>query len=533
MNLNSDLFLNRNFIIKKKPKIQLDYLKPFQKLPYPNTNTLRNNFIKKKKDFFLDRLNRINNNNERIINNIISPTEKSYFTEANQSQINRDIYGYNNYIINKNSFNTINFSSKKTVNQKVSNVSNFNYADTPNYLTAYESSSNFNENNINNKQHFQTDSNINNNNYNSNDIQFMNMKLNFKILQQKLSHLKDIANSNNKDSFKTPYKLTNFSNNISGYNNEYLEKKYQIKVYRSEGVNNFNKFKKLMKAPKVKHNTNKKEIETKGVMRNLKLKSNNILRNNTNDFPSNIKNEIDLIKVKIKNKRGKNYLKERYYTNDNSFKKHKKKEESDLSQLADNILALNKSDQNFENNYYIKDKSFEIPKAGSKEENIIIKNKNKKNNYKFISNELEEISLNKEYNQTLNNNEQNIKLIAEHIFSYNSTENKKSNIEDTPHKDKSIIKNKNEGNINIVQTNNFILNNLTELKKDIKEEKEMTRINNTDIKLKKESKDNKINTEKDFEDDNENNEDDDGDNKIINLFSSGINVPKLSIVCPL
>jgi hypothetical protein len=108
-----------------------------------------------------------------------------------------------------------------------------------------------------------------------------------------------------------------------------------------------------------------------------------------------------------------------------------------------------------------------------------------------------------------------MKLIAEHIFSYNSTENKKNSIEDTPHKDKSIIKNKNEGNINIVQTNNFILNNLTELKNDKKEEKEMTRNNNTDIKLRKESKDKKNNTEKDFEDDNENNEDDDGDNKII------------------
>jgi len=515
MNLNSELFLNRNFIIKKKPKIQLDYLKPLQKLPYPNTNTLRNNFIKKKKDFFLDKLNRINNNKERIINNIITPIEKSYFTESNQSQINRDIYGYNNYIINKNSFNTINFSGKKPANQKGANVSNFNYAETPNYLTAYESSSNFNENNINNMQHFQTDSNINNNNYNSNDIQFMNMKLNFKILQQKLSHLKDIANSNNKDSFKTPYKLTNFSNNISGYNNEYLEKKYPIKVYRSEGVNNFNKFKKLIKAQKVKQNTNKKDNETKGVIRNLKFKSNNILRDNINDFPSNIKNENDLIKMKIKNKRGKNYLKERFYTNDNSFKKHKKKEESDLSQLADNILALNKSDQNFENNYYTKDKSFEIPIVESKGKNVIIKNKNKKNNFKFISNELEEISLNKEYNQTLNNNDQNIKLIAEHIFSYNSTENKKNSIEDTPHKDKSIIKNKNEGNINIVQTNNFILNNLTELKKDKKEEKEMTRNNNTDIKLRKESKDKKNNTEKDFEDDNENNEDDDGDNKII------------------
>ena len=343
----------------------------------------------------------------------------------------------------------------------------------------------------------------------------MNMKLNFKILQQKLSHLKDIANSNNKDSFKTPYKLTNFPNNISGYNNEYLEKKYPIKVYRSEGVNNFNKFKKLIKAQKVKHNTNKKDNETKGVMRNLKFNSNNILRDNNNDFPSNIKNENDLIKMKIKNKRGKNYLKERFYTNDNSFKKHKKKEESDLSQLADNILALNKSDQNFENNYYTKDKSFEIPIVESKGKNVIIKNKNKKNNFKFISNELEEISLNKEYNQTLNINDQNIKLIAEHIFSYNSTENKKNSIEDTPHKDKSIIKNKNEGNINIVQTNNFILNNLTELKNDKKEEKEMTRNKNTDIKLRKESKDKKNNTEKDFEDDNENNEDDDGDNKII------------------
>ena len=343
----------------------------------------------------------------------------------------------------------------------------------------------------------------------------MNMKLNFKILQQKLSHLKDIANSNNKDSFKTPYKLTNFTNNISGYNNEYIEKKYPIKVYRSEGVNNFNKFKKILKAAKVKDYTNKKLNEKKGIIRNLKIKNNNILKNNNNNFPSNINNENDLIKIKIKNQREKNYLRERYYTNDNSFKKHKKKEESELSQLADTILALNESVQNFENNYNIKDKSFEIPKDESNKKNIIIKNKNKKNNYKFISNELEEISINKEYNQTQNNNDQNIKLIVEHIFSYNSTENKKNGIEDNPNENKSIIKNKNERNINIVQTNNFILNNLTEVKKNKNEEKEIQKNNNTDIKLKNETKNNK-NTEKDFEDDNENNEDDDGDNKIIN-----------------
>jgi len=513
MNLNSELFLNRNFIIKKKHKIQLDYLKPFQQLSSPNTNPLGNKYTKKTKKFFFGKLNSINNDNEKIINNIITPSEKSYYTEANQSQVNRDIYGYNNYIINKNSFNTINFTSKKAANPKVSNVSTFNYTDTPSYLTAYESTPNFNANNNNYKQHLQTDSNDINNNYNNNDIQFMNMKLNFKILQQKLSHLKDIANSNNKDSFKTPYKLTNFTNNISGYNNEYIEKKYPIKVYRSEGVNNFNKFKKILKVAKVKDYTNKNLNEKKGIIRNLKIKNNNILKNSNNNFPSNINNESDLIKIKIKNQKEKKYLKERYYTNDNSFKKHKKKEESELSQLADTILALNESAQNFENNYNIKGKSFEIPKVDSNKKNVIIKNKNKKNNYKFISNELEEISLNKEYNQTQNNNDENIKLIVEHIFSYNSAENKKNGTEDNPFENKSVIKNKNERNINIVQTNNFILNNLTEVKKNKKEEKEMQKNNNTDIKLKNETKDNKNNTQKDFEDDNE---DDDGDNKIIN-----------------
>ena len=67
-----------------------------------------------------------------------------------------------------------------------------------------------------------------------------------------------------------------------------------------------------------------------------------------------------------------------------------------------------------------------------------------------------------------------------------------------------------------MQTNNFILNNLTEVKRNKKEEKEIQKNNNTDIKLKNKTKDNKNNTEKDFEDDNENNDDDDGDNKIIN-----------------
>ena len=521
MNLNKDLFFTKNFFIKRKPKIRYDGLQTEQKLYYPNTNKIKIRYSKRPKDIFLNKINAINNG--KIINNIITPSEKSYFTETNQSQINGgDIFGYNNYIINKNSFNTINFTSKKNSNQKNESISNFNYADTPNYLTAYESSTNFRLNNINNNpnQYQMTNPNNNSNSFNNSDIKYMNMKLNFKILQKKLSHLNDIATTNFKDSYKTPYKMN--MNTSSGYSTELSNKNYPIKVFRSEMINNnTNKLKKVLKAKK-----NKDDIyqimgsQNDLINNNMKIMNNKILRQKILNKNKN-KKETDIFKDKIINNRYKNYIKDRYYTNENSLTKNYKNDENDLSQIADNIIELNNSSENLDNNYFIKDKSFEIQNIKmkindlKKNADIKIKNKNKKNQFKFISNDFGESSSNKEYNQTQNNNNQNIQLIVEHIFSYDSTKIKKSVTEQNSDKSKSNRRIKNNKNINIVQTNNFILNNLTEHSKNRREERPKIENNYTDINLKNEnSVKNKI-KEEDSNDENENNEEDDGD-KIIN-----------------
>ena len=517
MNLNSELFLNRNFIIKRRPKLNLENLKRMQKLSYSNKNPIKNRYFKQSNDYLPDNVKNINKG--KIVNNIITPAEKSYFTESNQSQINRDIYGYNNYIINKNSFNTINFTSKKNNNSKLSNISNFNYAETPNYLSTYESNSNFKLNNdISSSQYFSTIQNNSNNTVNNNDIRFMNMKLNFKILQQKLSHLNDIAISNGKNTFQTPYKTNNYSNNHSIYNTDYSSNNYPIKVFKSVNISNYNRPKKLLKSNPNEEGKNKNIFQKKNLLNKLKMKKNKIFNNNINNFPFKIDNENDLFKIKFNKNKNKdnNYIKDRYNINDNSFKRQNTKEESELSILADNIIEMNKSSGNFENNYHIKDKSMEISDFKSNNKvNIIknIKNKNKKN--KYILNEMIEDSLNKEFNRTQTNNEQNFNLIIEHIFSYDFSDNKKNLTKENFHKIKNQSKNRNNKNINIVQTNNFILHNLTEQEDNKKEENIKIEKNIVDINFIKDKQNVKKYNEKNLEEDIENNDEDDGD-KIIN-----------------
>ena len=516
MNLNTDLFLSKNYITRKRPKINLEVFTNTQKIS--NIDSIKNRYSKKSKDYFLEKIKSINNG--RIVNNILTPSEKSYLTEINQSQISRDIYGYNNYIINKNSFNTINFSSKKNTDPKTFNVSNFSYSDTPNYLTEYDSSSNIRSNNIINTNKYLTTNNFNNNTYNNNDIRFMNMKLNFKLLQQKLTYLNDIAISNEKDPLKTPYKIPNYSNNISGNNNKLFTDEYPIKVFRSANINANDKKKKFLKVRKNNEESLYKKMNAKmNLMKNLNIIKNNSLegknKEKDSNFNLNIRNENELFKNKIKNKNEKQFRKKTYFTNENSLKIHYFKEENELSQIADNILEMNKSLENTQNNYYIKDKLFDIKDIKPKENNNNIKNQKLKNNYRFISNEIEDISLNKGFiNQNQSNNKKNIKLIAEHIFSYNSTENKKALTQDNSDIFKLNKKKETNKNINIVQTNNFIINNLTEKNKNNREERINKDFNNTDINFKKQKNNNIIINEQNFEDDN-NNEEDDGD-KIIN-----------------
>ena len=512
MNLKEELFLNRNPIIKGNKKIRFEGLQTMQNIsnlnPNLNQNKIKMRYSKKSKERYFQKNTY---NNDRIINNILTPPEKSYFTESNQSQVNRDIYGYNNYIINKNNFNTINFSGKKSYNHKSFGINNFSYLDTPNYLTAYESSSDLNSiYPINNRYLIK---NPNNSNYspNNNDINFMNMKLNFKILQQKLSHLKDIAASNDMNCFKSPYKKR-----IN--DNEYLMEDYPIKVLRTVGFSNKNKLKKYMKTTKNNeelelHKTKKEQNYL--INNNKRFKKINIVLNqynNKND--STIKNENDLFRARIL-KNENEYIKDRYYTNDNSFYKSYQKDESELSQIADNILEMNKSIQDLKDNYFMKDEPLKIQKFQSKNNNIIkkvkdnIKNKNKKNKYRQKTNDIE-ICYNKEYNQTQNNNDKNFKLIIEHIISYDASENKKTITEKNSEESKKNNQNK---NINIVQTNNFILNNLTEQRRNKNTREESPRIENnyTDINIKSTNISNKNNLQS-FNDDND---DDDGD-KIIN-----------------
>ena len=516
MNLNKELFLNRDFAIKRKPRINLNVFPSVKKIVYPNQNKIQSRYSKRPRDYFFENVNTINNG--KIINNIITSSEKSYFTDNNQSQINRDIYGYNNYIINKNSFNTINFSSKKNHKSKQDSISNYNYSDTPNYLTTYESNSNLKFNGINNYEYqYQTSLNHNENSFNNSDIKFMNMKLNFKILQQKLTHLNDIASSTEKNIYKTPYKIN--INTMSGYNTAPKENNYPIKVFRSEVIHNNNKLKKVVKLKKNENeilyqkNNRKNDV----INNNMKKVNNNNL--NPNMINNNRINEFELIRNKVNNKKEKIYLKEKYFTNDNSLSKNYKKEESELSQLADNILAINKSSENLENNYFIKEKSFESPNIKNliHKKKIIIKNKNKTKHYKYISNELEEISLNKDHNQTQNNNEQNLNLIVQHIFSYNSTENKKAITEKNSEKGKGNRRNKNNKNINIVQTNNFILNHLTEDIANKREQRPKIEKTYTDINVNKDNKNNdNKNNEEVLNDDNDNDNDNNTEDKIIN-----------------
>ena len=505
MNLNSDLFLNRNFIIKRKPRINLDILNTIPKSTYSRLNILKNRYSKfPNGEYLFEDNNRMNK--RKIVNNIITPSEKSYFTESNQSQINRDIYGYNNYIINKNSFNTINFTGKKSNNSKISNVSNFNYAETPNYLTTYESNSNFNlSNNISNSQYFPTNPNNSNNSINNNDARFMNMRLNFKILQQKLSHLNDIAISNGKDTFQTPYKTNNYSNYHSIYNTtDYSTNNYPIKVFKSMNINNYNNSKKLLNSKQNEGTRNKNIFMKKDLLNRIKMKKNKTEKINNNNFPLNINKENDLFKIKISKNKRNNYRENRYFTNDNSYKRNNTKEESELSQIAETIIQMNKSSENFENNYYIKDKSLEISDFIPNNKINIIKNKNKKN--KYILNKTEENSSDKEFNKTQNNNEPNLKLIVEHAFSYDFSNNRKNLTKENFHKINDTKKNRNNKNINIVQTNNFILHNLTDEEDRKKEENK----NNINISLKKENKTNKNINEKNLEEDIENNDEDDG-----------------------
>ncbi len=61
MNLNKDLYLSRDYVIKRKPRIELNIYPTGTKIYYPNQSKIQNRYSKRTKDYFFENFNAINN----------------------------------------------------------------------------------------------------------------------------------------------------------------------------------------------------------------------------------------------------------------------------------------------------------------------------------------------------------------------------------------------------------------------------------------------------------------------------------------
>ena len=426
MALNYDNFFN-NIKRKNKEYFRTNPNEPAMTLNMKKSNEVINNsyfstFNKQRK--------------KRLINFFKPPISNSINFNVNKTQ---DIIGYNNYIINGNNFNNISFNEPMKKNSFNYNLKNNLNAGLSNYLKI----SKFNtadKNLKNNNNTFSYINTSNTSNYN-NDIEYMNMKLNFKILEQKISHLNSIVKHNNRYINKT----FNESNNDSFFKNE-----YSLKEHKSNDYDNH----KLKKYLKMKNNESYGDKQYKKKEKLLyNLKNNNF----DNNKSINLKNEQK--DSKIINK----IYKRKLFPENEDYK-----ESENLSEIASDLINIinNKEKNNFDIKQNNKNAKEIIKMKIIKNNKKKLKRKNKKiyNN----STDFTKFNINKtEY--TVSNlphiiynpdkkikNKKNSELIIEHIFSYNHHDTydkniKLNNLENNLNRNKS---NNNEGKINIIDNNN-------------------------------------------------------------------------------
>ena len=430
MNLNNEYFLKRYNNIKTKKQIYFNTLpnKPkmtlkMNKNNYTNNNShLFNNTIENKK---INRLNRINN----------SSLEDNSLYDQDRTQINQDIIGYNNYIINANtSLNSIDVPildiKKKNSFSYGKNLLNLGLA---NYV---KNTKIFNLKCLNNTNTNGSINTLNNsNNYNSNlynntDIEYMNMKLNFKLLEQKISQLNNIILPNT----DTNHLINNINiNNIHSNYDSYFINEYPMKQNMTDIYSN-SKLKKFIKKREIDDN-NYEEI------------------NNLNKNRKIVKHFIYNLKNKNYDNKYENMNKEKIIINKNNRKniKRKNKESDNLSEIADNLIDIlhkkqekqkdkitdeitNKENEflpfkmpdkiKIKNKFFIPKKRINIKKAKK------ILNNNYINNTEYSISNLPEIFYKSNKREScennINNNSQkhkNNELIVEHVFDYNHSDN--------------------------------------------------------------------------------------------------------------
>ena len=249
MNLNNEYFLKRrnNIIIKK----QILY------------NTLKNEpkMTLRMKKYNINNSNFVNNTtyNKKIknVNSLNNSINNSLYNNKNRTQINQDIIGYNNYIINGNT--NLNSLDISTMDVKKKNSFSFNKNNVG--LSTYLKNSKFNNLNKSLRDNNKSINTLNNsNNYNSSfynnnntDIDYMNMKLNFRLLEQKISKLNNIIlpNTNTNNTTYNDYINNTDINNINfTYDNYFIKEYYPIKKYVTDIYSNL-KLEKFLKKIKI------------------------------------------------------------------------------------------------------------------------------------------------------------------------------------------------------------------------------------------------------------------------------------------
>ena len=438
MNLNNKYFLKRYNNKKTKKQIYCDILpnQPMMTLKMNKNNYINNN------SHLLN--NTIDNNKIKYLNRLNNSSVDNSLHDQNKTQINQDIIGYNNYIINTNtSLNSIDVSildNKKknsfSYNKNFLNLGLANYVKNTkvnNLKCLNNTNTNGSINTLNNS------SNYNSNLYNDTDIEYMNMKLNFKLLEQKISQLNNIILPNT----ETNHLINNINiNNIhSNYDsyfiNEYPTNRQMTDIYSNSKMKKYNK---------------KREIDDDNYEKINNLDKN---RKIVKSFIYNLKNKQ--LKNKNNDNKYENTNKENNIINKNNRKDimRKNNESDNLSEIADNLLdILHKKQEKQKQKDKITDEiankeneflPFKMPdeiKLKSKflftKKKINIKkakkmlNNNYINNTEYTISNLPEIfyksNIKESYENNINNNNQNHKnnrLIVEHVFDYNHSDNNK------------------------------------------------------------------------------------------------------------
>lgn len=448
-----------------------------------------------------------------------SPININYYNSKNKNriQINQDIIGYNNLIINNNNYDTIELNqNEKANNFNFYNTKNPNKIGIKNYVKISRLNKIYKNNNKINNTSSLTNKNNFNSNYNSSfyqneEIKYMNMRLNFKLLEQKIEKLNDMVLGKNISS--PPKNFNQTLDNMHNYKN-----KFNFNISNSITDNNY-------------LSINKNEI----AYYNKGLKS--FLSMSNNKDKDNLENKkVNLIRYKrpINIKKGfkRKFVKNKYLKNkkneNNRYIKYDdlsdSKSDSEISEIAGDIIGI--LNENLHKDKKVSEKeisSFSITNNRSES------NDNNNNNNNLIKSfDISKIKINKSKNLSISNpteifynpekknkndkTEKKLKLSIEHVLTYNHMDNIDNN--NKINKKQNNVNKSDDDIKDNKQYLKFLLNDKEFIRKKLEQEIQLMKLLKSSIK--NEDQNNKNLNNKNNDNDNDDNEKDEDGEKVIN-----------------